>query len=196
MKKLIIALVAITSIASADLFINLKTSYGFTDLSNGADATLLNVGETALIQLIDAGSDGIDAVTAAGGGMFGNDVLLHDLEITATSDHVNDFTGYAFISAESVSIDNEDTNSANVFARIYKDSTASAGSLYYDGAIVVIPGVTFGSVPPPTATAYDFGGLSGVDAESFATVIPEPATIGLLGIAAAGLFTARRKVRV
>ena len=31
-------------------------------------------------------------------------------------------------------IDEVGTNGANVFARIYQDSTASVGSLYYDGA--------------------------------------------------------------
>ena len=52
-------------------------------------------------------------------------------------------------------------------------------------------------MPAPTPTSYNFGGNDGVtDNGSFATVIPEPATIGLMGIAAAGLFTARRKVRV
>ena len=51
-------------------------------------------------------------------------------------------------------------------------------------------------MPPPTSTSYNFGGNGGVEVGSFATVIPEPATIGLMGIAAAGLFTARRKVRV
>ena len=58
------------------------------------------------------------------------------------------------------------------------------------------PNVNLAGVPPPTSTSYNFGGNGGVEVGSFATVIPEPATIGLMGIAAAGLFSARRKVRV
>ena len=193
MKKLIIALVATAAIAHADISVNLFTGYGFTDDSN-ADSVLLNTGETATIQLINAGANGTaDAVTAAGGGMFGDDTLIDTISITATADAAADFTGYAYIAGET--IEEVGTAGANVFARIYQGGT-SVGSLYYDGLIVAIPNVNLAGVPPPTSTSYNFGGNDGVEAGSFATVIPEPATIGLMGIAAAGLFTARRKVRV
>jgi hypothetical protein len=193
MKKLIIALVATAAIAHADISVNLFTGYGFTDDDN-ADAVLLNTGETATIQLINAGANGAaDAVTAAGGGMFGDDVLIDTISITASASGAADFTGYAYIEAET--IEEAGTAGANVFARIYQGSTA-AGSLYYDGAIVAVPNVNLAGVPPPTSTSYNFGGNGGVEVGSFATVIPEPATIGLMGIAAAGLFTVRRKVRV
>jgi hypothetical protein len=193
MKKLIIALVATAAIAHADISVNLFTGYGFTDDDN-ADAVLLNTGETATIQLINAGANGsADAVTAAGGGMFGDDILIDTISITASASGAADFTGYAYIEGET--IEEVGTAGANVFARIYQGGT-SVGSLYYDGAIVAIPNVNLAGVPPPTSTSYNFGGNDGVEAGSFATVIPEPATIGLMGIAAAGLFTARRKVRV
>ena len=193
MKKLIIALVATAAIAHADISVNLFTGYGFTDNDNAA-AVLLNTGETATIQLINAGANGTaDAVTAAGGGMFGDDILIDTISITATASGAADFTGYAYIEGET--IEEVGTAGANVFARIYQGGT-SVGSLYYDGLIVAIPNVNLAGVPPPTSTSYNFGGNDGVEAGSFATVIPEPATIGLMGIAAAGLFTARRKVRV
>jgi hypothetical protein len=193
MKKLIIALVATAAIAHADISVNLFTGYGFTDDDN-ADAVLLNTGETATIQLINAGANGsADAVTAAGGGMFGDDILIDTISITASASGAADFTGYAYIEGET--IEEVGTAGANVFARIYQGGT-SVGSLYYDGLIVAIPNVNLAGVPPPTSTSYNFGGNDGVEAGSFATVIPEPATIGLMGIAAAGLFTARRKVRV
>ena len=194
MKKLIIALVATASIASADITVNLFTGYGFLDSSN-ADEVLLNSGETALIQLINAGANGTaDAVTAGGGGMFGDDVLIGSLSITATATGAADYTGYAVVSG--TTFEEAGTAGANVFARIYQDSTASVGSLYYDGIIGAAPDVDLDADTPPLATPYNFGGNDGVYTTDFATVIPEPATIGLLGIAAAGLFTARRKVRV
>ncbi len=193
MKKLIIALVATATIAQADISVNLFTGYGFSDNSN-ADAVLLNSGETATIQLINAGANGAaDAVTAAGGGMFGDDVLIDTITVTATASGAADFTGYAYLAGST--IEESGTAGANVFARIYQGSTG-AGSLYYDGAIVAVPNVNLAGVPPPTSTSYNFGGNGGVEVGSFATVIPEPATIGLMGIAAAGLFSARRKVRV
>jgi hypothetical protein len=46
--------------------------------------------------------------------------------------------------------------------------------------------------PPPPENYFVDGG-TGLTATT--TVIPEPATIGLLGIAGAGLFAARRKTR-
>jgi hypothetical protein len=194
MKKLIIALVATASIASADITVNLFTAYGFLDNDN-ADAVLLNTGETALIQLINAGANGTaDAVSAAGGGMFGDDVLIGSVSITATATGAADYTGYAVLSG--TTFEEAGTAGADVFARIYQDSTASVGSLYYDGFILAAPDVDLDGSPTPTATPYNFGGNDGVETADFATVIPEPATIGLMGIAAAGLFTARRKVRV
>ena len=93
MKKLIIALVATAAIAHADISVNLFTGYGFTD--NGG--LLLNTGESALVQLINAGANGAaDAVTAAGGGVFGDDTLIGTITITGSADPANDFSGYAY----------------------------------------------------------------------------------------------------
>ena len=174
-------------------FLDFTSGYGFLDSGN-ADEVLLNTGETALIQLINAGSNGTaDAVTAGGAGMFGDDVLIGSLSVTATASGAADYTGYAVVSG--TTFEEVGTAGANVFARIYQDSTASVGSLYYDDLIVAIPDVDL-SDSRTTPTSYNFGGNDGVYTTEFATVIPEPATIGLIGIAAAGLFTARRKVRV
>ena len=198
MKKLLTAIVASAAIANADISVSVYTGYGFTDVSNGADALLLNAGESALIQLIDAGANGAaDAVTAAGAGVFGDDTLLDSYTYTASSDPATDFTGYVYTGGITMTGPVGVYPSGNIFARLYVDTAASVGSLYYDGAVEVAPDGDYSAVPPPApATSYNFGGDSGVDAADFATVIPEPATIGLLGIAAAGLFTARRKVRV
>ena len=189
------AIVAVTTIAQADVAVNYFTAYGFTDVSNGADALFLNTGETALIQLINAGANATaDAVTDAGAGMFGDDILITSFTYTASATPAADFTGYAY--DEGRSLTGSFSGGANIFARIYQDSTASVGSLYYDGAIVAAADSNPPTGTPPAPTAYNFGGNTGTDVADFATVIPEPATIGLLGIAAAGLFTARRKVRV
>ena len=188
MKKLIIAFVAVAAIAQADISVNLFTEYGFYTGS----AVALSEGETGLFQLIDAGVDGVvGSVTAAGGGMFGDDSLIDTVSVTATASGDSDFTGYAYLGGSTLT---GSASGANVFARLYLVST-DVGALYYDGSIASIPNVNLAGSPPPTPTGYNFGGAAGVDTSSFSTVIPEPATIGLMGIAAAGLFTARRKVQ-
>ena len=195
MRKLItaMAIVAIASFAQADITVNLKTTFGVYANGTSYDV-ILNQGDTALYQLINAGANGAaDAPSAAGGGMFGDDSLIGTVSVTGSADPAGDYTGYAFLTG--TTIEGSGINGANVFARLYVDSTASAGSLYYDAQIAAIPNVNLAGSPPPTPTAYDFGGAAGLDTATFSTVIPEPATIGLMGIAAAGLFTARRKVR-
>ena len=196
MKKLIIALVAITTIASADIYVNLVTPYGFTDNSN-PNAEFLLPGETALIELVSVGADGlIDTAGTVGT----DDSVLGSFSITASlSGSLDDYTAYAYTGGYDFELVGQ--GAATVFARIYQDSTKAVGSKYYDGATlsandVIIGGDTDAGIPPPLAQGYSFGGDVGTDVASFATVIPEPATIGLMGIAAAGLFSARRKVRV
>ena len=196
MKKLIIALVAISTVASADIYINYVTPYGFTDNSN-ANGEFLLPGETALIELINVGADGI---IDTAGTVGTDDSVLGSFSITASATgSLDDFTAFAY--TESYDFELYGQGAATVFARIYQDSTKAVGSKYYDGATLSANDVTIGGDPanniaPPLAQSYEFGGDLGTDVASFATVIPEPATIGLMGIAAAGLFTARRKVRV
>jgi hypothetical protein len=192
MKKLIIALVATTAIAHADISVNLFTDYGFY---NADGSRILDTGESAVIQLINSGANGTaDAVTAATGAAFGDDSIIGSVTITASADPEGDFSGYAYLAGET--INEVGTAGADVFARLYIDSSFSANSLYYDGGIVTAGNVDLSVTPPPTPSQYNFGGATGVSTADFATVIPEPATIGLMGIAAAGLFAARRKVRV
>jgi len=212
MKKLIIALVAIaTGVTYADIGINYNTYYGFTGDNGGA---LLADGDTALIQLINTGADGaIGAVTTGGGGMFGDDSLITSFTITADV-AAGDFSEYLYYASNFTSANTPGTEvgaglGADIFARIYQTSSAAAGTKYWESGIVSA-GATDGSPPAVNAffqvdatdiTAQAGIGTadtatSGVDIAAFSTVIPEPATIGLMGIAAAGLFTARRKVRV
>ncbi len=213
MKKLIIALVAIaTGVTYADIGINYNTVYGFT--ANGGTTGLLGDGDTALIQLINTGADGtIGTVSAGGGGMFGDDTLITSFTITADTS-AGDFSEYAYYNANFTTANTPGTAvgsglGADIFARVYQVSTADVGSKYWESGIVSA-GATDGT--PPAVNAFfqvdatdivaqaGIGtqdvSVTGVDIAAFSTVIPEPATIGLMGIAAAGLFTARRKVRV
>ena len=192
MKKLLIIMLAVASVASADIFVNVFTDYGF-EANDGGVA--LNSDESARIDLLYVGANGaIDAVTGAGGGAFGDDVLLGTFNFT-NNGGTFDADAY-FTSGEIQSADSSVTGASdyNVFGRIYQSSSAAVNTWYYEGSIAATPNVTLGTTPAPISTGYqiDVGGTATAFNQQ---VIPEPATIGLLGIAGAGLFAARRKTQ-
>ncbi len=88
-----------------------------------------------------------------------------------------------------------------VYARIFMDATGSAGSAFADvnEVDIDVDGYVFSSTDTSTQFTTSATGLAGgslLNIGSFGTtVIPEPATIGLVGIAGMGLFLARRKMR-
>ena len=165
MKKLVIALVAFAAVAHADITVNLFTEYGLF-APNGVDAFLAD-GETATITLNNAADDS---------------VIGDPISITADI-AAGDWSEYVYIVGETI----EDTALAG--ASVYALAVNNTTAWYYQGANVVAPDVDLAGVPAPTSTTYNFGGSTG------GVAIPEPATVGLMGIAATALFAARRNVR-
>jgi hypothetical protein len=197
MKKLIIALVASASVtAMSDISLNIYTGYGFTPDAGYAGP--------ALVEAFYAGADGVaNDPTAGGGGAFGDDVLIDSFVFGYTAGtgidySFNDYAPDLYWDGTIVdSIDSglyDDAGGTPVFARIYLDSNASVGSSYYTGIVRTADNVNLLGTPPPTPFSYNFGGDDGVVQSTMATVIPEPATLGLLGIAGAGLYMSRRKM--
>ena len=82
----------------------------------------------------------------------------------------------------------------NVYGRIFQNSGAAAGSFYYQGVIASIGNVDLGAIPAPLASTYDLLPAS-ASAVANLQVVPEPATLGLMGIAGLGMFLARKKAR-
>jgi hypothetical protein len=185
MKKLVTAAIVmmVAAISHADLNFALTPNWGINAVGGGA---LLSGDETGLVQIFNAGANGsVDSVTSPGGGTFGDDTLLSSLTLDTDVDQ-NHAYGYFTLNASQAG-----SNGNSVFIRVYQDSTASLNSYYYESGIITA--ADNGTLNPPL-TLY-FGSAEPGDDVNL-QVIPEPATIGLLGIAAAGLFAARRKVRV
>ncbi len=132
---------------------------------NGVDAFLAD-GETATITLNNAADD-----TA-----IWTDTMTADLG-------AGDYSEYVYIVGET--IENTSLAGASVYAKAVNNTTG----WYFQGGNVSAPDVDLAGIPAPTSTTYNFGGSTG------GVAIPEPATVGLMGIAATALFAARRNVR-
>ena len=78
---------------------------------------------------------------------------------------------------------------SSVVVRAWADTALGANTAYIDSYAGPLADLDDGVPPAPGSTDVTFGST---DAQW--TVVPEPATIGLMGIAGVGLFAARRKV--
>ena len=192
MKKIIIAAFAIVSVASADIYVTTTAGYGVS--AEGGASGLLGANDTALIQFIYAGTDGdIDATAAGvGGALISSDTeetIIGSQTFTASADPESDFSGY--LTGYTYNLRSTDQDGGAIFVRVYADENAAAGSKYYQSGLFSAGDSTVGTPPGPPTDNFDFASTSAAQGDQ--TVIPEPATIGLLGIAGAGLFAARRK---
>ena len=186
MKKLVIALVALATVAQAGIYINFNTGYGITDSDFNP---FLGSAEVATLTLVRVNGDRDIAVTN-GGEVDVSAISLTDDTAVLTWNITQGTSSFDEYLVGSNEID--DTSEAGGDFYVYAVNADS--SLIYAESTLAGHDITSSDVPAPTAATYQFGDpASGGVA---ASVIPEPATIGLMGIAAAGLFAARRKVRV
>ena len=193
MKKLILlSIVAVVSIAQADYLISTASYWGNT--VGGAGITA-NIGDQAAVQLIYAGANGvaddtgtIDIGTANGDLLYGDDVLIGTFIFENTGALYEDVAAFAGIEVTGAYL------GAPIYGRIFSSAAPGVGDNYYIGGIVQTQDKDLGASPPPTPNAYNLvpAGLGGSQ-EATGVVIPEPATIGLMGIAGLGMFLARRK---
>ena len=196
MKKVLMAgfAVALACTVQADILVNFIGSYGAVD--NDGFSPLLGNGEQAFIQLIYAGANNaIDSTGAGVGGTLldaGDDVVLWSgLGPVAVG---GDFTT-EFGTFDAGNIPGAGINGGFVYGRIFQDSGAAASSYFYQGTLSVnMPNVDLGATPPPLSTQYDLL-PSSAGAIANMQVVPEPATLGLMGVAGLGMFLARRKAR-
>lgn len=187
LKIAILAAASIASVSVADFSINFAVPYGVNASDGGAfiDAS----SGTATLVLYTAGANGVADFEAGGqvkiGGLAsGDDTLLGTYTFTAAG---GTYDGY--VSGFGQNVTAAFADSGKVFGRVIQGS-ASAGAEVATGSVGTFSDLDLSGTPPPPENYFVDGG-SGITANS--TVIPEPATIGLLGIAGAGLFAARRK---
>lgn len=198
MKKIMMmALVAgLVGAAQADYYINFSSYWGNT--IDGGDF-LPNIGDQATVQLIYAGANGIadygngDVIDASVDTdlLAGDDVLLYSgifentggLYEESAAGSFGVFDGAAFLGAP-------------VYGRIFNSSAPGDGDRFYVGSVANLNDLDSGAEPPPVPDNYDLVGPGvGLSPNATGTVIPEPATIGLMGIAGLGLYLSRRKAR-
>lgn len=179
-KIALFAALAVASVATADFAVNLVNDAGYSAAADAGSAQYL-------VQLIQ--NDGSAATSVDAGSLLGSgDNLVYSFT-----------TGVGFAGTFNEGVQTSDVGtSGEIVVRIF-ESGASVGSVGSQWTVATGTFNVYDSLAP--ATVYDANGL--VDSPftlgtsgTAVTVIPEPATIGLLGIAGAGLFAARRKTRV
>ena len=191
-KLLVIAMVGLVGAASADYFVNYSSYWGNT--VDGAPM-LPNVGNTATVQLLYAGANGVADETEPGkldlSLIAGDDVLLYSATFENTGGAYEEFAAGTYGTFDGAAF-----LGGAIYGRIFNSAAPGAGSRYFIGDVITALDLDSGASPAPTPTKYDMVAASvGASGEAAGVVIPEPATIGLMGIAGLGMFLARRKTR-
>ena len=181
MKSIIAMFVAfaVATVASADIAINLVNNAGYSATDDGSGQYVVqlvqnDLGTAATVDesnLLNAGDTLLATYTSAAGfaGTFGSQ---------GVGTYATPGSGNVIIRIFDLGAANGDVGSA------WEIGNASAGFIEYDS---LNPGTIY-STDGLVSSPFTLG-TSG----TAVNVIPEPATIGLLGIAGAGLYAARRK---
>ena len=199
MKKMIIALfvISVVGVASADLsttwFNSTKAIYDVG--GSGAGGPFI---DGAVVQLIwsptgittdSAGQYAVSSTAVRGDatGLAGEFVLA-----VGVTKNYGFFDAFSSVYTD-VDVGGTDIHTGYFFTRVFQ-ATGAGGEFFLDtDAVDASLWVVSGS-PPDPSTVYSDPALASnvlIDANA-STVIPEPATFGLMGLAGLGLFMARR----
>ncbi|MDZ8117920.1 PEP-CTERM sorting domain-containing protein [Pontiella agarivorans] len=196
MKKAIVALVAVAmvGVANADIYANLSAGFGISGAGSAGGIVDAIDGTTVVLQVIDGGGDGLDyaapGVIQYNGGLLtaGNDILLGTLTANVTGGG-GDYSDWAATISGIVQY-------SYVSDAYFRVSGIEDGDWVYEGSAAFADIDTSDPKATPEFVFFDEGGAGGAaDGSVTVQVIPEPATIGLMGIAGLGMFLARRKAR-
>ena len=196
MKKTmaVLMVVAVAGVASADLAVNAKNQTplvreGFTSIGPGQG---LEAG--AYVQLLwKADNAGYQSDDLAESLLNPGEYLLRD----GYADNVGLFnltSSPAFTDAE---VGGADVNTGYFYARIFERGTVAPGDFFLEMGIQGPTLTEFDPLVAPSTYSLNMGldvAEVWIDSQG-TTVVPEPATIGLMGIAGLGLVLARRKAR-
>ncbi|MEE9358731.1 MAG: PEP-CTERM sorting domain-containing protein [Sedimenticolaceae bacterium] len=203
MKKTmaIVAVIAMAGVASADLAVDWASTAGMYDVGgSGGGGPFITDGIVQLIwdasgsQTISGGAGGYNV---GGGALLAGEFLLNTAVINSGFGQWADGVGIY----SDANVGGADIASGVFFTRIFQDATGSVGSFFLDTGEMAATLVYNAGPPVDPASITDYSGIAVVGASTGSidanatTVIPEPATFGLMGIAGLGMFLARRKVR-
>jgi len=188
MKKTLVILAAIATagIASADISAALSNSGGIHTVAGGYGGQFLvqlvySAGATAST---DASGYDIDVLNIAGG--QAGETILASLTTSA---------GYAGTWGPGAATAYAQSTAGSLTVRVFDAADMGVGSTFLsfdidvDGALT-----TYDALTP--STIYNTDGLLGGEIQGTShAVIPEPATLGLMGVAGLGMFLTRRKNR-
>ncbi len=193
-KNVVLAMAVMMAVgAQADFYINFFSSFGIYDKDGGA-GIIPSIGDTATVQLIYAGVDGVANEFAPGqldiGALItGDDQLVWSGSFQNTGALFEDYAAGNFAIIAEPFLGN-----GMIYGRIFNSGSIAVGDNYYIGHVLTAANLNPAGDPPPAADNYDLG-LAADGVAAMGTVIPEPATIGLMGIAGLGMFLARKKSR-
>ena len=193
MSMLVCVLAAATGVATADIAVGwLQTAPVWSEAGAG------NVIAPGKAQLIWSATDtsGLLASTVFGGRATADEVILHSLDTAAAGQWT---LGGATLVYDDSNVGGLDINAGYLFTRIFESTGSITVADNYITVTVWDPILATYTNPDltvnaPFQTASVVLAPTGIDSQG-TTVIPEPATLGLMGIAGLGLFLARKKVR-
>ncbi len=210
MKKFLMAICALavaTTVASAAIGVNWTAgTWGYDD--DGVAAILDN--NSALWQLIYAGADDtIDTIPAgtvptAGGAGIADDYVLGDDVVwaertvsmgggTAPEDSTVWDNWLMPVSGSTLYTDLGWSTAGFVYQRVFESATPGVGTYFYEsGLTALITNYDAGAPATVTVSFADVTG-SGFVPNQQITAVPEPATMGLLGLGALVMAIRRRR---
>ncbi len=216
MKKIIMAVTMALAVgAQADFYINFYAGYGFSkDYASdpSGNIPLLADGEQAMVQIIYAGDNGepdymsvvsngsgdVFALSAAGG-VYGDDVVIDSFSTVPADLGAGNWSEFALFSK---TIQKPYMGNGLVYGRIY----SATGMEWFQSAVLLATDFDMAAIPPspPETFRLDNGSVDGVtpafvglqpNGDVYSGVIPEPATLELMGVLASGVFAFRRIFR-
>jgi len=204
MKKILLALMVLACVASvasaADgVAIQWTTRYaGYThdapDLTDLGSSYFLLDNYSLTWQLIystDATAGAPDLGNSAGGWVSGNDTVWATREFVMGSGSASDGTEWGtdlyYASGDRQYLNTEWTTAGYIYQRAY-EGTPAVGSWYFETTLVAL------EIGPTTyQESFTDGLASGFQPDQQFSAIPEPATMGLLGLGALVMALRRRR---
>ena len=204
MKKILMAIFALaiaTTGAMAGIGVSWSTGGGWGE--DGSSGAILD-SSSVLWQLIYAGVDNLidpaDGNNGANGFVSDDDIVwdsrtmgqsVGGADVTASDGTVwNNWMQP--VSGDTMYLSGWNTANSYVYQRVFNSDTPINGTLYYDSSLTLVV-LNFDAGAPTTLTLSETTGGSAFVPDQPVSQVPEPATMGLLGLGALVMAIRRRR---